>query len=80
MTLQECYAAMGGDYQGVMGRLPSDACGFLESPDGRHRLCIVRLYLLYQGGRLRRETVAKGFAELAAGLVERVWPGRFRLL
>jgi HPt (histidine-containing phosphotransfer) domain-containing protein len=24
MTLQECYAAMGGDYQGVMGRLPSE--------------------------------------------------------
>ena len=24
MTLQECYAAMGGDYQGVMGRLSSE--------------------------------------------------------
>ena len=24
MTLKECYAALGGDYQGVMGRLPSE--------------------------------------------------------
>ena len=24
MTLQECYAAMGGDYEGVMGRLRSE--------------------------------------------------------
>ena len=24
MTLKECYAALGGDYAGVMGRLPSE--------------------------------------------------------
>lgn len=24
MTLQECYAALGGDYQSVLGRLPSE--------------------------------------------------------
>ena len=24
MTLQECYAAIGGDFEGVKGRLPSE--------------------------------------------------------
>ena len=46
MTLQEFYTAIGGDYEGVLGR-------------GFHSLLVVRFHLFRQGRSFRREAVAE---------------------